>query len=68
MKYKGVIKKSRTLDVLALFTVLTAVQPLAMDVLAGFGLSPKWVGLSNLVMIAVLAYLRFRTTGPVGEK
>lgn len=64
---KKIFRKSRTLNTLGFFTVITAVQPFAMDVLASFGLSPKWVGLSNLVMIAILAYLRFKTTGPVGS-
>lgn len=68
MQYEGIIKKSRTFDALAAFTILTAVQPLAMDVLTQFELSPKWIGLTNLVMIGLLAYLRFKTTGPVGDK
>ena len=68
MKYSGLIKKSRTLDTLAIFTILTAIQPLAMDVLTQFNFNPKWVSLSNLVMIAILAYLRLVTTVPVGGK
>lgn len=62
----GIIKGSRTLDMLALFTVFSAAQPLLMDVLVAFALSPKWVSLANLVFISALAYLRFKTTGPVG--
>ena len=62
----GIIKGSRTLDTLALFSVFTAVQPLLMDVLVAFSLSPKWVSLVNLVFIAILAYLRYQTMGPVG--
>lgn len=68
MEYSGIIKKSRTLDVLALFVVFSAIQPLLMDVLTQFGLSPKWVSLINLVFISALAYLRFKTSTPVGEK
>lgn len=68
MAYGGIIKRSRTLDMLAVFTVLSAVQPLAMDLLPQFGLSPKWISLSNFLMIGLLAYLRFKTTGAVGDK
>ena len=68
MEYSGIIKQSRTLDTLAAFTIMTAVQPLIMDTLVQFNLSPKWVSLTNLIFIGVLAYLRFQTTGPVGEK
>ena len=68
MAYNGVIKGSRTFDALAVFTVLSAAQPLVMDVLTQFSLSPKWVSLMNLIMIGVLAYLRVKTTGPVGEQ
>ena len=64
--YNGVIKGSRTLDALAVFSILTALQPLAMDLLTQFALSPKWVSLINFVMIGILAYLRFKTTAPVG--
>lgn len=66
--YNGMIKGSRTYDALAVFTILTALQPLAMDLLTQFSLSPKWVSLANFIMIGILAYLRFKTTGPVGGK
>lgn len=66
--YNGVIKGSRTLDALAVFSILTALQPLAMDLLTQFALSPKWVSLINFVMIGILAYLRFKTTAPVGAQ
>lgn len=62
----GIIKGSRTLDTLAIFTVFSATQPLLMDVLTAFNLSPKWISLTNLIFIAILAYLRYKTTGPVG--
>lgn len=68
MEYQGVIKQSRTLDTLAAFTIMTAIQPLLMDTLIAFSLSPKWVSLTNLIFIGVLAYLRFQTTTPIGEK
>lgn len=66
--YDGMIKGSRTFDALAVFTILSVLQPLAMDVLTQWSFSPKWVSLANFVMIGILAYLRFKTTGPVGEK
>jgi hypothetical protein len=62
----GIINGSRTLDTLAIFTVFSAMQPLLMDVLTAFNLSPKWISLTNLIFIAFLAYLRYKTTGPVG--
>lgn len=68
MEYQGVIKKSRTLDVLALFAVLSSMYPLLMDALMEFGLSPKWVTVVNLSFTGLLAWLRFKTTGEVGDK
>lgn len=68
MTYQGIIKKSRTFDVLALMTIMTATQPLLIDMLPLWGLSHKWVSLTNVVFIGWLAYLRMVTTGPVGEK
>jgi hypothetical protein len=68
MAYNGIVKKSRTLDVLVLFTIMTAVQPLLMDTLTQFALSPKWVSLTNLIFIAWMSYLRIKTTGAVGTE
>lgn len=67
MAYKGVIKQSRTFDTLAAFGIMTAIQPLLMDTLTQFSLSPKWVSLSNLIFIGYLAYLRMKTTGVPGS-
>ena len=66
MAYNGIVKKSKTYDVLVLFTVMTATQPLIMDVLTQFNLSQKWVSLTNLLFIGWMAYLRMQTTGAVG--
>ncbi len=66
MTYNGIIKKSKTYDVLVLFTMMTAVQPLLMDTLQQFALSQKWVSLTNLIFIGWMAYLRTQTTGAVG--
>ena len=68
MSYKGIIKKSRTYDVLVLFTMMTAVQPLLMDTLQQFALSQKWVSLTNLIFIGWMAYLRMQTTGAAGTE
>ena len=67
MAYKGIIAGSRTFDALAMMTVMTAVQPLLMDTLTGFNLSPKWVSLTNILFIGYLAYLRTQTTGSVRQ-
>ena len=65
MTYKGLIKKSRTLDAAALLTIFGAVQqylPYIQDKLAGnYGYVFGGVGV-------LVAYLRFVTTKPVGEK
>lgn len=69
MQYQGVIKKSRTLDLAALSTVLDAVAPILVLY------SPEQIGLTIPAYMAVRmainglsAYLRLKTTGPVGEK
>lgn len=69
MEYKGVIKGSRTLDVAALSVVIDAVS------LGFLAYSPEQLGIAIPIYMAIRigltafqAYLRFRTTGPVGEK
>jgi len=69
MEYKGVIKQSRTLDVAALSTVLDAVVPILVLY------SPEQIGLTipaymalRMALNGLSAYLRLKTTGPVGEK
>ncbi len=66
--YKGIIKKSRTYDMLLVFTILTAIQPLLMDTLTQFALSQKWISLTNLIFIGWMAFLRIKTTGAVGSE
>ena len=68
MRYDGLIKKSRTYDALAMMTVMTAVQPLLFDMLPLWGLSSKWVSLTNILFIGWLAYLRMNTTGATGTE
>jgi len=69
MKYQGVIKKSRTLD---LAMVSQMVDAAALGFLA---YDPQQLGLTipvyagARVAINILqAYLRYKTTGPVGNK
>jgi hypothetical protein len=66
--YKGIIKKSRTLDLLAVFAVFSAIQPILIDVLAKFNIGQRWISLVDLIFIGFLAYLRYQTKGPVGVK
>lgn len=67
--YNGFIKNSRTLDLAALSVVLDAVA------LAFLAYSPEQLGIAvpvyagvRIVLTAAQAWLRFKTTGPVGEK
>lgn len=67
--YNGKIKKSRTLDLLAVSTVLDAA---ALGFMAytpeQLGVTiPAYMGL-RIALTAGQAYLRFKTTGAVGEK
>jgi hypothetical protein len=69
MIYRGIIKKSRTLDLAMASQVLDAA---ALGFLA---YSPEQLGITVPVYAAVRigvnalqAYLRFKTQGPVGEK
>ena len=69
MEYKGVIKGSRTLDVAALSVVIDAVS------LGFLAYSPEQLGIAipaymalRIALTSFQAYLRFKTTGPVGEK
>lgn len=67
--YNGVIKKSRSLDLAALSGMLDAA---ALSFLA---YSPEQLGVgvpiyaaARAVLTALQFYMRFKTTGPVGEK
>ena len=69
MNYKGVILKSRTLDVAALSVVMDAVS------LAFLAYHPEQLGITlpayaglRMAVTSLQAYLRFKTTGPVGDK
>lgn len=69
MIYKGIIKKSRTLD-------LAMVSSLVDAVALGFlSYDPTQLGIAvpiyatvRIVINVLQAYLRFQTTTPVGEK
>ncbi len=69
MEYKGIIKGSRTLDVNLLsgaidagFLVFLSYSPEQLGLTI-----PIYAGIRALITIA-LFYLRFKTTGAVGEK
>lgn len=64
MKYQGAIKKSRMYDAAALLGIFGAVQA----TLPGLGLDPQITGIANMVFAVLIAYLRTKTTGPVGQK
>lgn len=66
--YKGLILKSRTLDVLAIYAVLESVLMAAQTELVNLGFSQSMQSIVRLVIIGVLTYLRFKTSNPVGEK
>jgi Mg2+/citrate symporter len=68
MRYQGVIKKSRTLDAAAALAFVNAVFPVLQTNLPAFGLTTQEMAAVNIIGAAVIAFLRFRTTGPVGEK
>ena len=67
MAYGGVIKKSRTLDLAAVSVIIDAVS------LGFLAYSPEQLGVGipiymavRILLTGVAAYLRFKTTGPVG--
>ncbi len=64
MQYQGITKKSRTLDLAGLLAVLGAVQVALPDL----ALPPQYNGIVTMIVGVLVAFLRFKTTGPVGEK
>ena len=69
MAYGGVIKKSRTLDLAAVSVIIDAVS------LGFLAYSPEQLGVAipiymgiRVLLTGLAAYLRFKTSGPVGEK
>jgi len=65
MTYKGLIKKSRTYDAVALVGTLGVIETnfhLLQNMLG------DWYGLSYILVAAAFYYLRKVTTGPVGDK
>lgn len=61
MTYDGFIKKSRTLDLAGMITVLGAI----MMGVPQLGLSQSTAGIVMMVCGVLVAYLRHITTGPV---
>ena len=63
-KYKGFIKKSRTLDTAALIAILSAMQPY----ISQLDLPANAIQIIGMAFAGYIAYLRKTTTGKVGEK
>ena len=66
--YNGLIKGSRTLDALALYSFLSVMFPVAVEFLPALGADIKHMAAFNLIMNMALWYLRMKTTTPVGQK
>ena len=64
MKYKGFINKSRTYDFAAFIAILTAVQQYVPQL----ELSKNVITLIGMGIAGMVAWLRKKSTGPVGEK
>lgn len=64
MKYRGVIKKSRTID----FGVLVLVFGVIQASLPDLQLSAQQLGIANMLIGVLIVLLRAQTTAPVGEK
>ena len=69
MEYKGVIKNSRTLDLTAFSQIIDTIAPVFVLY------APEQLGITIPAYMAIRmglnglsAYLRFKTTAPVGEK
>lgn len=69
MKYRGFINKSRTHDLAALNTMVDAALPVLM------AYSPEQLGITvgayfavRMVLNMAQAWLRYHTTGPIGQK
>lgn len=69
MKYNGIIKKSRTYDLTAISQMIDAAAPILIM------LSPEDLGVTvlgyaiiRMLINALQAFLRHKTTGPVGDK
>ena len=67
MTYQGLINKSRTLDALAVLALLNAMYPPIMDLLEKTA-DPVEIAWFNVAYTALLAVLRYKTRGPVGDK
>lgn len=66
MKYNGIIKKSRTLDLAA----ITAMAGASLSLLPQLRdlLDPKDYGIALVALSLLQAYLRSVTTCPIGQK
>jgi hypothetical protein len=64
VKYQGIINKSRTHDFAAALVVMGAIQMY----LPQLEIPHPWDGAITMVVGVLVAYLRYITTGPVGQK
>jgi hypothetical protein len=65
-KYTGIIKQSRTLDLAAITGVVGAALATLPQLQAL--ISPEQYGMALLILSLWQAYLRAKTTGPIGSK
>ena len=66
IKYNGIIKKSRTID-LAAVTGMVGAALAALPELRAV-IPPEYYGGAFIVLSVYQAYLRVKTTGPMGQK
>ena len=66
--YQGIIKQSRTLDLMAFLMAFNGIFPVLVEQLPTLGVGVKTMAAVNLLGAAVGWYLRFQTTSAVGEK
>jgi len=66
--YKGLLKGSRTLDLGAVLVMLGGIQAALPALLGPFHISPEITGAATAMIGLIVIYLRFKTTGPVGDK
>ena len=65
LKYRGLVLKSRTLDLATLVILLGAAQMYLPDIKDLLG---DYYGVINFIIGVAIVLLRFKTTGKVGDK
>ena len=64
MSYQGLINNSLTYDFGAVLIIAGAIQ----TYLPALELPQPYNGIATMVIGVIVAYLRYKTTGPVGDK